>query len=807
MRGFAPKNQRQDNIFVCTAVGNSGQLTCTKLTKEDTPRGKQVQARVPVKAAAKKCDRTKPNPNDLTVLGNLQVAGDLTVGGDIIQPNAEVAAPPANFWTNGTMYQIWVPSFFNGGYRDDGTGDFRGVTTKLDYLVDLGVEAIHLTQAVKSNAGPDGFAFSDPFAVDDRWGTEEDFLELVDTAHCKGLKVIIGFSTNTYWFDHPWFVAALNGEQIYMDRFIFRQNPPFALGIFGGNLWQDVSAWFPDTVLGQEGGWFYRTRFGGPPDVNVENPDVIRYQLNAARTWIERGVDGFRLEVGLFSVISSVSQSGEWINDTDRLELWYEKFFGGLKAIKPDLLIVPEAFFLDRFDRSIRNFAQKGVDAGASYNFQLYSALRDFISYIAPVFSYNNPLSAQELLQFYSQKLLPLTNKYIDLTFLENHDLGRVMGKYGADFIPVGLVYSTTEPFTPAPANVFRIHVSSNITIPELPFGFFYFFYDANGMTVTSGPFPTSVENTDPADGIFFLGGGTDAYGPYWDFSIDIFKGNRGTDSRFGGVIVIKDGNKFSDDLSVFADDVTTIIANNKGDAFLASLAQVTELPTEDQYNFSEAFNGILFALPGSPAIFQGEELGMWGSEFSQSLRDQIPWDEDQPNQTALNNILTVQGPVESNPLYQYVREAIHARKNSPTLRRGTFKVLSLPGDKSKDPVVVLDANSNTKLDATRTIAFVRTLSGWPTYCIFNFGTPKKIELRPYNVTECGGDGYQSASQHSPQILYSNNITLPTEYSEPSCNPLIVTMGTNSSVVFTFVRAFGVPLGDNNQFAEKCDCN
>lgn len=737
--------------------------------------------------------------------GNVNVSGDLTVDGNIIQPYAEVSAPPANNWTNGTMYQIWVPSFYNGGYRPDGFGDFLGIIDKLDYLVDLGVEAIHLTQVMLSTAGFDGFAPTDPAAVDPRWGTEADFVNLVDTAHAKGLKVITGYTTNSYWIDMPWFIAALAGDPVFMDRFIFRKNPPFAHSVMGPNIWNSVSDNFPGSVLGQEGGWYYRSRFGFTPDVNVQNPDVLEYQLNAAKAWIDRGVDGFRLEVGMWSVISSVAQDGTWINDTDAQELWYEQFFGGLRDIKSDLLIIPEALLVDRWDYETKNFAQKGIDAGASYNFQLFGALSDFVSLFSSQFPFFAPIDAQGLLKFYSQKLLPLTNQYVDLPFMENHDLGRIMGKYGSDLVPTSLTYTTTSTFSPAPANVFRLHVNSDIQFPPQPFGFYYFFYDSTGTIVPSGPYPTAVENTSPADGIFFLGGGTDSYGPYWDFTIDIVKGDRGSDPRFGGFIVIKNGVKFSDDLIVFADDVTTIIANNKGDAFLAELGNT--MPTVDQYNFAQAFNGLLFALPGSPVIFQGQELGMWGNDFNDNLRDQIPWDATQPHQTPLNNFTTVQGPVLSNPLYEYVRNAIHVRRNSPTLRRGTFKVLELPGNPETDPVVIRDSNSNT-LDASLFVAFERTLSGWPTFCLFNFGAAKTVELRPYNVAECWVfDSYQSSSQHSPQILYSNNVILPTEYTQPSCDPLIMTMEQNSSVVFTFVRGFGVPIGDNNQFAGKCDCN
>ena len=197
-----------------------------------------------------------------------------------------------HWWQRGIIYQIYPRSFFDSNH--DGIGDLRGVTTKLDYLRWLGVDAIWLSPIFPSPMVDFGYDVADYTGIDARFGTLEDFDELVSAAHARDLKVILDFVPNHTSDQHPWFVASRSSRQHpQRDWYLWQDAAPDGgpptnwRSVFGG------PAWTYDEATGQ---YYYHAYLKEQPDLNWRNPEVQEQMLNVLRYWMDRGVDGFRVD-------------------------------------------------------------------------------------------------------------------------------------------------------------------------------------------------------------------------------------------------------------------------------------------------------------------------------------------------------------------------------------------------------------------------------------------------------------------------------------------------------------------------------
>ena len=197
-----------------------------------------------------------------------------------------------SWWQRATIYQIYPRSFQDS--NGDGIGDLPGVIARLDYLAWLGIDAIWLSPFYPSPMADFGYDVSDYCDVDPIFGALEDFDRLVTAAHTRGIKVIVDFVPNHTSDRHPWFLESRRArENAKRDWYIWRDpaaggGPPNNwLGEFGG------AAWTKDPTTGQ---YYYHAYLPQQPDLNWRNPDVRAAMLEALRFWLERGVDGFRLD-------------------------------------------------------------------------------------------------------------------------------------------------------------------------------------------------------------------------------------------------------------------------------------------------------------------------------------------------------------------------------------------------------------------------------------------------------------------------------------------------------------------------------
>jgi len=196
------------------------------------------------------------------------------------------------WWDGATVYQCYLRSFADG--NGDGVGDLPGLRSRLPYLRSLGVDAVWITPFYRSPMVDHGYDVSDPRDVDPLFGTLADFDGLVADAHALGMRVVIDVIPNHTSDRHPWFKAALAAPAASpeRDRYLFRDEPNNWNSVFGGPAWQQA----PD------GQWYLHLFAPEQPDLNWRNPEVQADAEATLRFWLDRGVDGFRIDVahGLF---------------------------------------------------------------------------------------------------------------------------------------------------------------------------------------------------------------------------------------------------------------------------------------------------------------------------------------------------------------------------------------------------------------------------------------------------------------------------------------------------------------------------
>ncbi|MGH8946712.1 MAG: alpha-amylase family glycosyl hydrolase, partial [Acidimicrobiia bacterium] len=199
-----------------------------------------------------------------------------------------------SWWDRAVGYEIYVRSFADSD--GDGIGDLPGVESKLEHLESLGVDAIWLTPFYPSPQADFGYDVADYTDVDPSYGTLEDFDRLIAAAHGRGMRLVVDVVPNHTSSQHPWFAAAAeNGPgSRYWDYYVWRPPGPEDgapnnwLSHFGGPAWAMEPRW----------GMYYLHLFHPKqPDLNWENPNVHQEFKRILRFWVERGVDGFRIDV------------------------------------------------------------------------------------------------------------------------------------------------------------------------------------------------------------------------------------------------------------------------------------------------------------------------------------------------------------------------------------------------------------------------------------------------------------------------------------------------------------------------------
>ena len=199
----------------------------------------------------------------------------------------------SEWWKNAVIYQIYPRSFMDSD--GDGMGDIPGIEKRLDYLKDLGIDIIWLSPVYKSPNVDNGYDISDYRDIQEEFGTLADMEHLIGEIHRRGMRILMDLVVNHTSDQHPWFIEARKSkDNPKRDYYIWRDpNPDGSLpnnweSHFSGSVWQ----------LDEQTGQYYLHIFSaGQPDLNWENPEVREEVKDIARFWLDKGVDGFRMDV------------------------------------------------------------------------------------------------------------------------------------------------------------------------------------------------------------------------------------------------------------------------------------------------------------------------------------------------------------------------------------------------------------------------------------------------------------------------------------------------------------------------------
>ncbi|MFS8035605.1 alpha-amylase family glycosyl hydrolase [Xanthobacter sp. AM11] len=348
------------------------------------------------------------------------------------------------WWQAGVIYQVYPRSFQDTD--GDGVGDLAGILARLDYLAELGIDAVWISPIYPSPMADFGYDVADHAAIHPLFGTLADFDALVAAAHERGLRIILDFVPNHTSDQHPWFVQSRAGrDNPRRDWYLWRDPAPDGgppnnwLSEFGG------SAWEFDAATGQ---YYYHAFLKAQPDLNWRHPDVVAAMHAVLRFWLERGVDGFRIDA-LWHVIKDARFRDNppnpdfhaGMNPHARLSQLYTgdrpevmEVIAGLRALVDSYggrVLIGEAYL--PLDRIAAYYGKNGDGVHLPFNFTLLSA----------------PWTVAALAPLIAAYEAALPQGGWPNWVLSNHDRPRVAGRLGPDQARVAAMLLLTLRGTP----------------------------------------------------------------------------------------------------------------------------------------------------------------------------------------------------------------------------------------------------------------------------------------------------------------------------------------------------------------------
>lgn len=304
------------------------------------------------------------------------------------------------WWRDAVIYQIYPRSFTDA--NGDGMGDLAGVTSRLEYLQELGVDAIWLSPFYRSPQADAGYDVADYREVDPLFGNLADFDEMLAAAHTRGLRVIVDLVPNHTSDEHEWFVEAATAPvgSAARERYMFRDGkgehgelpPNNWQSIFGGDAWTRLPQ--PDGDSPGKGAQWYLHLFDSKqPDLNWENPEVHAEMESVLRFWLDRGVDGFRVDVahglvkaeglpdwdGAAAMVEGQTEDGAEESamnppspffDQEGVHEIYRAWNKVLKAYDGDRMLVAEAW-VEPIERLVRYVREDEMQQAFNFEFLL----------------------------------------------------------------------------------------------------------------------------------------------------------------------------------------------------------------------------------------------------------------------------------------------------------------------------------------------------------------------------------------------------------------------------------------------------
>jgi alpha-glucosidase len=330
------------------------------------------------------------------------------------------------WWQGASFYQVYPRSFLDTD--GDGVGDLEGVRRQIPYLVDLGIDAIWLCPIYPSPMRDNGYDVSDYCDVDPVFGSLSDFDRLLGEVHAAGLKLILDWVPNHTSIDHPWFVEARGSRDSQRrEWFVWRElGPEGRLPNNWLRAWSDQPAWTLDESTGQ---LYLHSFLPEQPDLNWASPEVRRAMLGTLEFWIDRGVDGFRMDVvHLIGKDAALPDDPEDLvgighvplNDVSVTHEYVREIRATLDAAPRELVSVGEVYLFD--PEAVASYYGNSDELHLSFNF----------------LSLMTPWRARAWFELIERTESSHTSASAWPTWtLSNHDNRRVASRLGADPVRV----------------------------------------------------------------------------------------------------------------------------------------------------------------------------------------------------------------------------------------------------------------------------------------------------------------------------------------------------------------------------------
>jgi len=310
------------------------------------------------------------------------------------------------WWNESVFYEVFVRSFKDSD--GDGNGDLKGLIEKIDYLndgdssthQDLGVTALWLMPVMESPSYH-GYDVTDYRTIEQDYGTSEDFKNLINEAHKRGVKVIIDLVMNHTSSQHSWFQQSIDPNAAKRNWYVWESTKPAGTGPWGQSIW------YP-----KNGSYYYAIFWSEMPDLNYTTPEVKSEMFDVARFWLQdMNVDGFRLDAARYIIEDQNS-----LQDTPETIQFWKDFRSYYKSIDTSAFAVGEVW--TNTDQVVPYVTNNGLD----YCFEF-----DLAQAIVNTANNGNPSALQTQVD-------KVVNSYPFLqygTFLTNHDMNRVMDQLG----------------------------------------------------------------------------------------------------------------------------------------------------------------------------------------------------------------------------------------------------------------------------------------------------------------------------------------------------------------------------------------
>ena len=322
------------------------------------------------------------------------------------------------------FYQIWPRSFCDG--NGDGIGDLEGVLSRLDYLKLLGVDGIWFSPLYASPNADMGYDISDYRAIHPEYGTMEQFKQVLDGAHARGMKVIMDLVVNHTSDEHPWFQASKDKNSPYRDYYFWREGkkrPNNWSSLFEGKAW----AWDDEAQA-----WYLHIFAKKQPDLNMDNPKVRQEVKDIMRFWLDMGVDGFREDVitfiskrqGLPNGLPIPAACGmEHYMDGPNVHRYLREFREVLNEY--DCFVVGEAPMMN--EKNALRYITEGPEQELDMMFHFEHMEADCLFLDA----LQKPFDLLKLKKAFTKWQTALAGKGWNALYLENHDHPRIISRYG----------------------------------------------------------------------------------------------------------------------------------------------------------------------------------------------------------------------------------------------------------------------------------------------------------------------------------------------------------------------------------------